>query len=181
MCDNFILYATYSSDMNLRIYQAARKMTEAQVRLPRGAFFGSVLGTLNHLIVADTIWLYRIAHHPAEFPSLSPVKSWFMPKALDQTVVEDLESWWNRRCSIDRTIKEFVSEIKAEDLETYLHYTSIEGTSYCRPLKTVLLHFFNHHTHHRGQITTLMTQSGVDVGATDLLNWVPSRPSYVTS
>lgn len=174
MRENYILFATYNAEMNLRVHQAAQKLSGDELAQDRNAFFGSILGTLNHLIVGDTIWLQRIAQHPSDFPSLRIVKDWPKPAFLNQTLVKDLASWFERRIAMDQIIKQLVLEITPADLDSLLHYTSTDGASNKKPLKNILLHFFNHQTHHRGQISTLLFQVGVDVGVTDLLSLVPS-------
>lgn len=175
MREDLILLATYNAEMNQRVYHAAQKLNAEQLTQERGAFFGSIVGTLNHLVVADTIWLQRIAQHPAHFPALRTVNGWPKPHTLSQSLVIDLASWWERRSSLDQLIKQFVLEISAADLESDLHYTSTEEKANCKPLRHILLHFFNHQTHHRGQISTMLFQAETDVGVTDLLACVPSK------
>jgi len=142
--------------MNSRFYRVAQKLDAEELVQDRGAFFGSILETLNHLIVADTIWLQRMAQHPSQFPSLRIVSDWLKPGALNQILVSDLPGWLERRGKLDQIIKQFVSEITSADLESFLSYTTTEGTLNRKPFKNILLHFFNHQTHHRGQISTLL-------------------------
>ncbi len=63
--EHFELLATYNQWMNAKIYEAAERLPAADLVKDRGAFFGSILGTLNHILVADMIWLKRFATHPA--------------------------------------------------------------------------------------------------------------------
>jgi uncharacterized damage-inducible protein DinB len=172
--DSFILFASYNAKMNFRFYQAIQKLSAEQLTQDRGAFFGSILGTLNHLIVGDTIWLQRIAQHPSQFPALSATRDWVKPSTLNQALVTDLASWYERRSEMDQVIKQFVTEITLSDLESFLSYQDTKGKLNEKPFKHILLHFFNHQTHHRGQISALLFQAGVDVGVTDLLSLVAS-------
>ena len=69
MKSGFSLMATYNQWINTSLYDAAATLGDDAVNLDRGAYFGSILGTLNHILVADTIWLKRFAGHPAGFPA----------------------------------------------------------------------------------------------------------------
>jgi uncharacterized damage-inducible protein DinB len=55
----FEIYAAYNAWVNERLYDAASHIPDAEYRRDRGAFFGSLHGTLNHLLVGDRIWMRR--------------------------------------------------------------------------------------------------------------------------
>jgi len=170
-------FAQYNQWMNEKIYAAAAQLTPAELARDRGAFFQSILGTLNHLLVADTLWLKRFANHPAHFSALAPVVALEQPKALNQIVFTDFASLLQRRQLLDTAINGMVEQLSDTDLEQILAYQSTQGIPAQKRFYQVLMHFFNHQTHHRGQITTLLTQAGVDVGATDLLLLVKNQPA----
>jgi uncharacterized damage-inducible protein DinB len=170
---HFELMATYNQWMNAKVYDAASQLDNETLHADKGAFFGSVFGTLNHLMVADTIWLKRFADHPARFAALEPAHELPMPRALNQPLHSELASLRKARASMDGMIVVFVGETTDHDFELPLSYKNTKGEPYVRQFGPLLQHFFNHQTHHRGQITTLLTQSGVDVGATDLAVLVP--------
>ncbi|TJY55915.1 DUF664 domain-containing protein [Sinimarinibacterium sp. CAU 1509] len=170
------LMASYNAWMNEKVYAAAATLTPEQLAQDRGAFFGSILGTLNHLIVADTIWLQRFARHPAQFTALESVRELPSPRALNETVFADLPSLTQRRALLDSTIQALASELSEADLNQTLHYHSTRGVPGAKPFGPLLMHFFNHQTHHRGQVTTLLSQAGIDVGVTDLLMLIPDPP-----
>jgi len=69
--DDVVLLASYSAAMNARLYAAAATLPQDALRADRGALFGSIIGTLNHIVAGDTIWLRRFMGHPAEFPALN--------------------------------------------------------------------------------------------------------------
>jgi uncharacterized damage-inducible protein DinB len=77
------------------------------------------------------------------------------------------------RRRLDELIAQWVTEIRPEHLNAALAYSSMAGASMRKDFGPLLQHFFNHQTHHRGQVTTLLYQSGVDVGVTDLLALIP--------
>ena len=81
-CAHICLMADYNQWMNARMYAAAASLSPEELRRERGAFFGSLLGTLNHVMVGDTLWLQRYAKHPAGFPLLDPVLAITPPASL---------------------------------------------------------------------------------------------------
>jgi len=173
MSEIFNLFATYNAEMNLRNFHAAQQLSNQELVKDRGAFFGSIIGTLNHLIVADTLWLQRIAHHPAQFASLREMLDIPTPTTLNLMTYTELSSWFERRTTLDQIIHRLALEIKEQHLEQVLHYKRMDGTPGSKRLRDILVQFFNHQTHHRGQISTLLFQAGVDVGVTDILSFVP--------
>lgn len=166
--------ANYNQWMNTQVYSAASQLSVAELKQDRGAFFGSILGTLNHLIVADTLWLKRYANHPANFTALAPVIALEKPNTLNQLLFEELSPMQARREMLDKVIIEMTSAIAATDLNHILHYSNAKGIAAQKPFSKLLIHFFNHQTHHRGQISTLLFQAGVDVGVTDLVALIPN-------
>jgi uncharacterized damage-inducible protein DinB len=175
MLDHFRLLAQYNQWMNEKLYQAAASLPVAELSPDRGAFFGSILGTLNHLVVGDTIWLKRFAAHPGRHAALDPVRHLPMPAALDQLLFADLASLAQRRQALDMVILEWVNSLSDTDLAHSLAYNNTKGEAFRRRFSALLLHFFNHQTHHRGQVTTLLSQAGQDIGTTDLLTLIPAE------
>ena len=164
------LLARYNAWMNARLYDAAAQLPPAEFSRDRGAFFGSLCGTLNHLVVGDTVWLRRFAeHHPARHTALDPVRGLPQPAALDEVVCAELAPLRARRDLLDAAISAWADELSESDLSHVLVYRNMKGVESRRRFSSLLLHFFNHQTHHRGQATTLLFQAGVDPGMTDLL------------
>ena len=171
------LMADYNRWMNARLYDAAASLPAAELVADRGAFFGSLLATLNHIAVADTIWLQRFAQHPAGFAALRPLADLPRPGSLRQELAADLPRLRAYRDRLDAIILAWVPELTPQHLSAPLAYTRTDGLVGKRNFGALLLHFFNHQTHHRGQATTLLSQAGVDVGVTDLVARVPSLES----
>ena len=167
------LLAEYNRWMNDKLYDAAATQPHADLVADRGAFFKSILGTLNHLLVADTIWLKRFAGHPSAPAVLEQLQDTPMPTALDVISYADLASLRQRRQWLDQIILTWATGVSDDDLDSVLDYRNTRGTAFRRPLGGLVLHFFNHQTHHRGQVTTLLSQAGVDVGVTDLAALIP--------
>lgn len=167
------IFARYNTAMNKSLYTCAAQLDAAALALDRGAFFGSILGTLNHIMVADIIWLKRFASHPAGFSALQVMVDFPAPKALNEILYPAMAPLLYQRRALDNIISAWVQELNDEVLASALSYTNLRGEVIKKNLGFLLLHFFNHQTHHRGQITTLFSQMGIDVGVTDLFVSIP--------
>src|SRR5690606_13020356 len=166
------LLADYNAWMNARIYQAA-SLPAADAAAPRGAFFGSLLGTLNHIAVGDILWLKRFAQHSADYSALDPVRALPMPAGLDQLLRPDLAGLAALRRQLDQAIVGWSAQVRAADRHRQRACTRWRGGQPCRPFGMVCTHCLNHRSRHRGQATTLLGQAGIDMGPTDLLLRVP--------
>ncbi|PWC33950.1 DinB family protein [Azospirillum sp. TSO35-2] len=154
---HFLTLARYNRWANGRLYEVAAQLSDAQFREDRGAFFGSVRGTLNHILVADRVWLERIE-------GTGP-----RPSALDEILCDGFADLRAARAAEDERILRAVTETPAERFESVLAYRSMAGTAYELPFAQVLTHVFNHQTHHRGQAHTLLGQFGL---ATPVIDFV---------
>ena len=153
--------AAYNRWMNERLYACCAQLPDELRKRDLGAFFRSIHGTLNHLLLADRIWLGRFLGRP------------YAVRSLDQELYADFDELRRERAATDTVIDEWVASLTETDLAGELSYTSIASPKPRRyPLWFALAHFFNHQTHHRGQLTTLLMQQGTDPGLTDLI-WLP--------
>jgi len=176
MLEQFALLAAYNADMNRKVYAAAAALPAHEWLAERRAFFGSICGTLNHLVAADTIWLTRFAAHPGGHAALAALRGRPVPTALTQIHSDDVATLYARRRQLDEVIVRLIGELQRADLDVVLRYANTKGVVSNKRFASLLLHFFNHQTHHRGQASTLLTQAGADIGVTDLLAWVPNQP-----
>ena len=167
--EHISLMATYNQWMNLKIYEAARGLSDEALMADRGAFFGSIIGTLNHLTLGDTVWLKRFAKHPAQYAALTALSTLDMPKRLDQLAFANIRELQAQRVWLDQIILDWAQSVSEPDLDQHLHYHNMRGVAADKNFYGLIAHFFNHQTHHRGQVTTLLTQAGRAVGDTDLV------------
>ena len=173
---HFEQLATYNQWMNAKLYDIAAKLSASDLTEERGAFFGSIVGTLNHIAVADTIWLKRFATHAASSSrTLEVMVALPAPEQLDQTLFDDLMGLKAHRHWLDSVIINWVAALTEDDLSTTLSYHNRQGVASKRRYSSLILHFFNHQTHHRGQVSTLLSQAGVEVGVTDLMALIPEE------
>ena len=166
---NFELMADYNQRMNNGIFQVASQLGSCVLSDNRGTFFGSVMGTLNHILVGDIIWLKRFSVHPERLKSLDYVLQIDMPKALDSLLYNDFKELRVKRNELDNIIMAFTRELTNEVLSSTLCYSNTKGELFNKNIGSLIQHLFNHQTHHRGQVSTLLNQLGLDVGATDFL------------
>lgn len=167
------LMAEYNQWMNQKIYRECEKLSSEQLGEDRGAFFGSVLGTLNHLVVGDTVWLKRFSSSDVSHKSLESINDFPHPEALDSILFTTLPELKARREQLDRVVVAFARELSESELQKIITYKSFKGISSTKALFSLLMHMFNHQTHHRGQLTVLLSQFGLDVGVTDLVAIIP--------
>ena len=159
----------YNQWLNHKIYQAALQLGNEKIQTSQNAFFDSIIGTLNHIYVADIIWLNRFAQHPINYQALQNLPEIDNLTALDQIASNSIKELSNLRKELDNIIIEWCQEINLDDLESNLQYANTKGVQYSKNLGELIHNFFNHQTHHRGQVSTLIYQQGVDIGVTDLL------------
>lgn len=166
---SFQLMARYNQWINRRLYDCAAKLTTDELNADKGAFFGSILGTLNHIMVGDLIWLRRFATHPSKFESLQSLLTQNNPDSLNTILFDNFEELHSAREELDFQILLFATELTESELESDLEYRNTQGHLFNNNFAFLIQHFFNHQTHHRGQLTTLFSQLNIDVGETDLL------------
>ena len=175
LLSNLQLMSQYNQWMNQKVYRVAEDLGDEIIKQDRGAFFGSLLGTLNHIYVADVIWLRRFARHPKQYQSLQQLPTLTDYKSLNQTVADDLKTLEALRQELDTIVIDWCQEIAPEDLEDNLEYTDTKGNPYSKNFGQLIHNLFNHQTHHRGQASTLISQQGMDLGVTDWLAILPEQ------
>jgi uncharacterized damage-inducible protein DinB len=155
--------ARYNRWMNEKLYGLAATLSDEARKRDGGAFFKSIHGTFNHLLVADKIWLARFtgASVPEGFMGPGGIRS------LDQELYADFDDLRRQRALVDDELSACMAGLTHERLSASLVYMRL-GKKQESPLWWAVSHVFNHQTHHRGQITTLLTQQGCDPGVTDL-------------
>ena len=149
MDKHFSMFARYNAWANRRLYDSAAALPEADYRADRGAFFGSVHGTLNHILVGDRIWLKRFTGEGETHAR------------LDVILHDEFASLRTAREAEDERILDWIEGLDAEKLSgTFTYRTIVNPADITQPLAPALAHFFNHQTHHRGQVHALLTAIG---------------------
>jgi uncharacterized damage-inducible protein DinB len=149
MISMFRMLARYNDWANRRLYAAAAALPEADYRRDAGAFFGSVNGTLNHILVGDRIWMRRFT---GEGPTYD---------RLDLILHDGVRALATEREAEDSRITGWIDSLAADSLDANIAYRMITApVEIVQPLAPALIHFFNHQTHHRGQVHALITRLG---------------------
>ncbi len=146
---HFQQFAAYNRWANRRVYDDAAPLPDEARKRDLGLFFHSLHGTLNHLLVADRVWLRRLT---GEGPQ---------PERLDQILFEDFAALREAREQEDARIIRFVDGLSEADLDGQFEYRTIAGKAHAQRRADTLAHFFNHQTHHRGQAHAALTILGV--------------------
>lgn len=158
MPTRYVMFAAYNRWANERLYDAAEKLSDADYRADRGAFFRSVHGTLNHLLVGDRIWMRRFTGEGDA------------PSQLDAILHEQFDALRTARRAEDERILRYAEGLSEADLKGPLRYRTIsKPADIAQPLDSALDHFFNHQTHHRGQAHCMLTAIAGDAPSFDLL------------
>jgi uncharacterized damage-inducible protein DinB len=168
--DNYRFLAQYNRWFNQRLYEACEKLPDEERKRDRGAFFGSIHNTLNHLVWGDQLWLRRFAQSGTSFPSLAGNLLDVPASAVHGTVLfEDWAALRAKRERLDVAIEAWIEEMPLDFPSHTMRYANTKGVAREHPVWKGMTHFFNHQTHHRGQVTALLMQAGVDPGMTDLI------------
>jgi len=146
MTERYRMFAAYNTWANERLYLAAAELSDADYRADRGAFFKSMHGTLNHLLVGDRLWMRRLTG------------AGDAPSRLDAILCEDFSELREARRAEDLRISRYVGGLDETKLDGEFTYRTVTNpATITQKLAPALDHFFNHQTHHRGQAHCLLT------------------------
>lgn len=145
---HFMMFAAYNRWANGRLYDAADALTDEEFTRDAGAFFGSMMGTLNHLLVTDRIWMKRFTGQGDA------------PARLDAIIQKALPALRMAREAEDRRIVEWVEGLSDKDVAGRFSYLTTDMRTISQRLAPALGHLFNHQTHHRGQAHMILTVLG---------------------
>src|SRR5262245_60299554 len=156
--------AAYNAEMNRRLYAAASRLSDAERRQPRGAFWGSIHGTLTHLLWGDQQWMSRFDNWPR--PNVVIKES--------AGLIDDFATLSAAREKADSGITRWAATVDdpwmAEDM---VWFSGAAGREVRAPKGLLVTHFFNHQTHHRGQVHAMLTAVRQATGDTDLFLLIP--------
>jgi uncharacterized damage-inducible protein DinB len=152
------MMARYNAWQNGWLIDAVAAMDDDALRAERGAFFGSILGTLSHLLWGDLVWMSRLAGGPPPGGSIRETA----------TFVRDAPRWAERRRAADAGLSAWADGLGAPPAVVRWH-SGVLGREVERPWGLVVTHVFNHQTHHRGQVHAMLTAAGARTEDTDLI------------
>ena len=156
--NNFVMWGDYNAWANAQLYAAASALTADQWRHETPVFFRSMMGTLNHILVGDRVWMKRFTGEGD------------LPTRLDALIHEDFAALLAARQTEDARIRAYVASVDAATLDSTMHYTPItDPTPVAHRLAPALAHMFNHQTHHRGHAHAILSILGQKPPSLDLL------------
>lgn len=165
--DHYRRYARYNAWLNQSLLEASLSLPKSEQDKDQNIFFQSLTGSWNHIMVGDLLWLNRLAKI---FPILDDqMDQWPKPTKLNQMLYSNLEDLTKPRQQLDELIIQWCDFLRESDCEDRLQYHNSQEELQVRPLPDVLQHLFNHQTHHRGQISAVLSQLGIDYGTTDFI------------
>lgn len=154
--DHYRMLAGYNQTANQRLYETCAQLPEAEYRKARAGSLGSIHALLNHILLGDRIWMARFTGGGATTPSLATV------------LYEDFQELAEARRAEDLRIVEFFGSLPDGFLDQTIFYTNHQGVAYEEAAPVAAAHFFNHQTHHRGQVHVMLSQTGVQPPSLDL-------------
>ncbi len=164
--DHFRQFADYNHWANRRLYAAALALPDETYRRPTGVFFGSLHGTLNHLLLTDRIWLKRVTgegEHPSQ---------------LNAILYDERGALARARMAEDARLIDVIKRYSEDDLRGIVSYQTMSGVPFRQELGQILLHLFNHQTHHRGQAHACCSiLTGSEPPSLDLLQFQRGVPA----
>ncbi|MDX1400664.1 MAG: DinB family protein [Kiloniellales bacterium] len=161
MQEHFQVFGRYNAWANQRLYAAVERLPADEISKKRdSAYFGSILGTLNHILVGDRIWMSRFEGSDHGIDS------------LDQELYDDLKSLSIARREEDRRIISFVDRMRTENYAQSLRFRNMKGEANAGTYGQLFTHLFNHQTHHRGQVHALLKDAGEEPPAIDFIYFV---------
>lgn len=160
----FQTLANYNTWANQRLYDACQQLTPEAYFLDRKAFFTSIHGTLNHLLVGDIIWLSRWQNKDSDI------------KSLDKILYPDFDSLKQARQVEDKKLLAFINNFDEAKLNDLHHFHNLAGEAKTQKWLYMFGHLFNHQTHHRGQVHNMLSQAGLETPALDLHYFISMHP-----
>jgi len=162
---HFTVMAAYNRWANERLYDAAGRLSPAEFAAPRIGFFPSLLKTLNHILVGDTVWMGRLegSGHPGVI-------------SLDQVLHDGFAALRTARIALDKRIVLFIETLAPPRLAEVLVYRTMSGEPMQTRIDQILAHFFNHQTHHRGQAHAMLSSTEIAPPSLDLIYFLRDHP-----
>lgn len=139
-----------------RLFERIAEVGDDAYFADRKLYFGSIHRSLNHLLLVDRLWLARLQGEKTGRVNLAEEL---------ETGRRELEALVHEQC--EKFIA-FCDGLDESRLDENIHYVSSKGDAFTMPLAPLIAHMVNHGTHHRGQISTALTQLGIEAPVMDI-------------
>ena len=157
---NFQLLANFNTWANTKIFSSCKELDDTEYKKDRGAFFSSIHGTLNHLLVVDRAYISRIEGRDHGL------------KSLDQILYENLFQLEEARIKEDKHLVDLINSLSEESIHKEITYKGFETENTTYTINLILITLFNHQTHHRGQIHNMLSQADIKPPQIDIPDFV---------
>ena len=146
---NFQLLANFNTWANTKIISSCKELNDAEYKKDRKAFFTSIHGTLNHLLVVDNLYISRIEGKDHNI------------RSMDQILHDNIDDLEEARMKKDKHLVDLVNNLSEKNIGTEITYKSFDITVHTYTINFILMTLFNHQTHHRGQVHNMLSQAGI--------------------
>ena len=160
---NFQLLANFNTWANTKIFFSCKELDDTEYEKDRKAFFSSIHGTLNHLLVVDRAYIFHIEGKDHGL------------KSLDQILYENLFQLEEARIKEDKRLVDLINNLSEESIHKEITYNGFETGKNTHTINTILITMFNHQTHHRGQIHNMLSQAGIKPPQIDIPDFIETR------
>ncbi|MCP3699683.1 MAG: damage-inducible protein DinB [Aliivibrio sp.] len=173
LSSNFRMLASYNQRMNKQLLSVCNELTHRQLHQNTDSFFPTIMAHWNHILFGDLIMLQRLVANDLVSVDASVLEKLPVSKSVSDTFASDLNELSELREFIDSIYIDITNQFSADSCNQIVRYRTTEGQVIERTVGEFCQHVFNHQTHHRGQLTCLLSQFGLDFGCTDLPMIVP--------
>ncbi|MFA0442996.1 damage-inducible protein DinB [Vibrio sp. 10N.286.49.C2] len=173
LSSNFRMLALYNQRMNKQLVGVCRKLTHEQLHQNINSFFPTIMAHWNHILFGDLIMLQRLVANELVTVEATVLDKLPVSKSVSDTYASNLDELSELRELVDSIYIKITNQFTADSCNQIVRYTTTEGQIIERTVGEFCQHVFNHQTHHRGQLTCLLSQFGLDFGCTDLPVIVP--------
>lgn len=180
LSSSYRMLALYNQRMNAQLLEVCEKLSIEQLNQETHSFFPTVMAHWNHILFGDLIMLQRLVAN--EIYHLSDNQRNELPtaKRIHDTFVTTLDELKILRTTVDQIYVDMTKTFTDDMCQQQVTYITTEGNEMKRNVGEFCQHIFNHQTHHRGQLTAILAQLGMDFGCTDLPMIVPEGSKALT-
>ena len=168
LAKNFVMLAHYNQRINKQLLDVCSKLPNSKLHQQTHSFFPNIISYWNHILFGDLILLNRVAKISTTSLSTSSLVAFPTPVAPTDIYSHELTEFAEIRSELDKLLIDYCNSLTEQEVSSILSYKTTEGDDVTKPLSDVMQHLFNHQTHHRGQLTCILSQLGQNYGCMDL-------------
>lgn len=168
LTSNFAMLALYNARINKQLLRCCQALPIADLTRATHSFFPNIITYWNHLLFGDLIMLGRLANNNVSSLTVNDLEQFPKPLSTKDIYFEVFADIVEVRTQVDALIMQYCHHLTDKACEQVINYQNTEGVHITKKVADMTQHMFNHQTHHRGQLTCILSQMGVDYGCMDL-------------